>query len=175
MLTTGEKFTTCLRENWFFPAAIAVVSTDLFIGRLDNWSNARVLETGILLDLAVVIPALYFWCYRSRGKPAVLRTIALCCLGLWAAGFIVPVEHQFLLTKIEFVRYIGLAVVLVAEIKLMRLVYSAGFSRDKGAKSSVLETVKEEGMPEWVARILVWEASVWRKVADFIRTVIGKR
>ena len=175
MLTVGEKTVTFLRENWFFPVAIAVVSTDLYIGRLDNWSNERVLETGILLDLAVVIPALYFWCYRSRGKPAILRTIALCCLGLWAAGYIVPVEHQFLLTKVEFIRYIGLAIVLVVEIKLMRLVYSAGFSRDKGVKSSILEIAKDEGMPEWVARILVWEASVWRKVTDFIRAVVGKR
>ncbi len=175
MITHREKATLFLRENWFYPVALAVVSTNLFVGRFDNWSNARLLEAGVILDLAVIVPALYYWCYRSRGKPAILRTIVLCCLGLWIAGLIVPVEHQFILMKIEFIRYVGLAIVLILEIKLMRLVYGAGFSRDKGAKSKAIQTVKDEGMPEWVARILVWEASVWRKVMDFIRAVVGKR
>ena len=169
MLITVEKIGSSFRTHWFFLAAIAVVSTDFFIGSLDDWSNARILETGVLLDLVIVVPALYFWCYRSRGKATILRAVALSGIGLWVAGYIVPNEHQLLLAKVQIFRYIGLTVLFVIGLKLMATIYRAAFQHNSEATSAALETAKEKGMPEWVARVLAWEASLWRKVWDVLQ------
>jgi len=174
MSITARKIRRALRAHWFFLAAVAVVSTDLFIGTSDDWSNARLLEAGIIADLTIFIPALYLWCYRSRGKAALLRAVALSCLGIWIAGYIVPSEHQLLLAEIGFIRYIGLAVLLVIQLKLMAMIYRAAFQSDSDATSAALTSVKDGGMPEWVARILAWEASLWRKAWDALRSRVDR-
>jgi len=174
MAITTRMICNGLRTHWFFLAAVAVVSTDLFLGASDGWSNARILETGIILDLTIFLPALYLWCYRSRGKVALLRAVSLSCLGLWVAGYIVPSEHQLLLAEISFIRYIGLAVLLVIQFKLIAMLYRAAFHPDSDAKSVALATVKDEGMPEWVARVLAWEASLWRKAWDALQRKVDR-
>lgn len=174
MYITARKIFGTLRAHWFFLAAVVVVSSDLFIGTSDDWSNARLLEIGIILDLTIFIPGLYLWCYHSRGKVALLRALALSCLGVWAAGYIVPSEHHLLVAKIAFIRYIGIAILLVIQLKLMARIYRAAFHHNSDATSMALKIVKDEGMPEWIARILAWEASVWRKAWDAVRRMFDR-
>ena len=169
MVKLENRLPQLIRQHWFYPLALAILVSDILVGRLDGWSNPGVVETGIIIDLALIIPALYYLCYRNRGKAAVMRTVVLCCLGIWLAGVIVPAEHQVLLSKIEFVRYVGLAVVVLLEIKLMRMIYGATFRKESEAKASVLNIAEKEGMPPWVAKIIAWEASIWRRIVNFFR------
>ena len=171
---TASKIKSAICAHWFFLAAVCVAAADLFVVTLDNWSNPELLEAGILLDLSIVIPALYLWCYHCRGKAAVLRAAALSCLGIWVAGRCVPSEHHHILSAIGFVRYIGLAVMLVFEIKLVVMIYRAAFGRDSKAAPAAFAAAKDAGMPEWAARIMAWEASLWRKAWDAVRRGIGR-
>ena len=174
MSMTGNKFKISFRTHWFFLAAAVVAISDLTVAAFDGWSNPALIEAGILFDLSIVIPALYLWCYRSRGKAAVLRAVALSCLGIWVAGHVVPSEHHHILGTVGFVRYIGLGVLLVIELKLAVMIFRAAFSRDQEAAPAVLETAKDAGMPEWAARLMAWEASLWRKAWDFVRRMVGR-
>ncbi|MDN5784689.1 MAG: hypothetical protein L0H28_08340 [Corynebacterium casei] len=171
---TASKIKSAISAHWFFLAAVCVAAADLFVVTLDNWSNPELLEAGILLDLSVVIPALYLWCYRRSGKASVLRAAALSCLGIWVAGRVVPSEHHDFPSAIGFVRYIGLTLLLVIEIKLVVMIYHAAFGRDSKAAPAAFAAAKDVGMPEWAVRIMAWEASLWRKAWDALRRVMGR-
>ena len=173
-MMAASKIKSALRTHWFFFVAAAVVAADSFLASLDGWSNPRLIEAGILFDLGIVIPTLYLWCYRSRGKAAVIRAIALSCLGIWVAGHVVPSEHHQILSTVGFFRYIGLAVLIVIELKLAAIIVRATFRRDSDAAPAVLTAAKEAGMPEWAARLMAWEASLWRKAWDAVRRIAGR-
>ena len=155
-------------------AAAVVLIGDIALASLDSWSDPQLLEVGILFDLSVVVPALYLWCYRSRGKAAIVRAIALSCLGIWVAGHVVPNEHHQVLSTVGLVRYVGLAVLVVIELKLVAMIFRAAFRRDNDAAPTVLATAKDAGMPEWAAHLMAWEASLWRKAWDAIRRMAGR-
>ena len=174
MFITQSKFRSSFRAHWFFLAATIVVLSDFALASLDDWSSPALLEAGILFDLSIVIPALYLWCYRSLGKAAVLRAVALSCLGIWVAGHFVPSEHHNILSTVGFVRYVGLSVLLVIELKLVIMIFRTVFRRDQEAGPTVLTAAKDAGMPEWAARLLAWEASLWRKAWDAIRRMVGR-
>jgi len=174
MNINAENIKNFIRVHWFLLAAAAVVTGDLVAASLDSWSNPKLLEAGILFDLSVVVPALYLWCYRSRGKAAIVRAVALSCLGIWVAGHIVPSEHHQVLSTVGFVRYVGLAVLIIIQLKLVLMIYRATFRRDNDAKPTVLATAKDAGMPEWVARLMAWEASLLRKAWDAVRRMTGR-
>ena len=171
---TAINLKRSLRAHWFFVAAAIIAASDFTAVSLGSGSSPELLEAGVLFDLSVVIPALYLWCYRSRGKAAVLRAVALGCLGIWIAGHLIPNEHHHILSVVGFVRYIGLAVLLVIEIKLAAMIFRSAFSRDREAKPSVLATAKDAGMPEWAARLMAWEASLWRRAWDWLQRRISR-
>ncbi|MFQ6371040.1 hypothetical protein [Shewanella sp. YIC-542] len=159
------------RTHWFFLAAVIIVISDISVAVVDNWSSPAFLEAAILVDLGIVIPVLYWWRYRARNKAAMLRTMALSCLGIWVAGHVVPSEHHRILPVVDFVRYIGLGILLVIEFKFIIMIYRAAFHGEE-ATSSVLVTAKDAGMPDWVVRLIAWEASFWRKVWRMVQRMI---
>ncbi len=63
---------------------------------------------------------------------------------------------------------------LVIELKLAVMIFRAAFRRDSQATSAVLIAAKDAGMPEWVARLMAWEASLWRKAWDAVRRMAGR-
>lgn len=152
-----------VRRHWFVLAAAVVFTGDVILASSNRWSDPRLLEAGILFDLSVVVPALYLWCYRSRVKPAIARAVALSCLGIWVAGHIVPNEHHQVLSAVGFIRYVGLAALIAVELKLAAMILRATFGSDNDAGPTVMATAKDAGMPEWAARLMVWESSLWRK------------
>lgn len=174
MSMTESKIKSSVRAHWFVLAAAVVLIGDIALASLDSWSDPQLLEMGILFDLSVVVPALYLWCYRSRGKAAIVRAIALSCLGIWVAGHVVPNEHHQVLSTVGFIRYVGLAVLVAIELKLAAMIFRAAFRRDNDAAPTVLATAKDAGMPEWAARLMAWEASLWRKAWDAIRRMAGR-
>ena len=169
-----EKSKKALGAHWFIPAAVLVGLGDLALALSDPWADPALLEAGILFDLAVVLPALYLWCYRKRGRVTILKAAGLSCLGIWVAGHIVPDQHHDLISTVGFARYVGLGVLLVIEIKLVVAIYKAAFSKS-GTTDRALVAAKDAGMPEWAARLMAWEASLWRRAWESVQRLVGRR
>lgn len=159
--------------HWFFPVAALVAVGDVSSVYLGGWTDARIVEAALLFDFVVVLPLLYWWCYRARGKAAVVQAVALACFAIWATGKAVPAEHHHLLDTFAWLRWIGLAGLAVLEIKLgvavYRAVIVAGQSKDEARAK-----LESEGMPPWAARIMAWEAALWRRAWLFVRRRLGK-
>ena len=167
-----EKSKIALKAHWFLPVAVLVAGGDLALAIVDSWSDPELLEAAILFDLAILLPALYWWCYRKRGWTTLLKATALSCLGIWVAGHIVPDQHHDLISTVGFARYIGLAVLLVIELKLVVAIYRAAFS--KAGSNDALAAAKDAGMPEWAARLMAWEASLWRRGWESVRRLVTR-
>ena len=153
-----------LKANWFFLAAALVVATDMVALHTPKLSSLRLLEVGLLSDLALVVPGLYLACYWRRGKRAYLRAIALASVGFWCASKLLPESGQFIIHSLWPVRYLALAVILLVEFKVMLAVYRsvlAGASRQEAAASLQAQA----GMPAWAAKLAAAEAAFWRSVA----------
>jgi len=163
-----------IRQHRFFIVAAPILASDLLVPRLDHWSNPSLLEAGVLFDVSILIPALYLICYRSRGKAAVLRAIALACLGIWVAGHIVPTEYHQILSSVGVVRYIGLAVLLAIELKLALVIYRSVFQGGADAAADAQRAASDAGMPEWVARLMAFEAGLWRKTWEFFQRLFRR-
>jgi hypothetical protein len=174
MSAIGNRIPSFIRMHWFVAAAAAVASADFTAISTDNWSNPNLLEAGLLFDLSVVIPVLYLWCYRARGKAAILRALALSCSGIWVAGHVVPNEYHHILSLVGFVRYIGLAVLLVVEIKLAVMIYRAIFRGEGDAEMAASKAAEDAGLPAWVARLMALEASLWRKAWHAVKRLFNR-
>ena len=103
-----------------------------------------------------------------------LRALGLSCLGIWVAGHIVPSEHHHILSSAGFVRYIGLAVLFAIELKLALVIYRSVFRKGQDAAPAALAAAKDAGMPEWAARLMAWEVSLWRKAWDAVQRFVGR-
>ncbi len=164
-----------LHRHWFVPLGLLIVLADVVAAMNDDWSNPRILEAILLIDLALVIPALYWWCYRARGRQAILRAVALGCFGVWVAGHLVPDEQHHFLGAVWFLRYLGIAMLFALELKLVVMIYRAAFVKDGDAASAAGRMASEAGMPEWAMRLIAWEASFWRKAWAFVKRSILRR
>lgn len=159
--------------HWFFPVAAAVAVGDVSSVYFGGWTDARIVEAALLFDFVLVLPLLYWWCYRARGKAAIVQAVALACFAIWATGKAVPAEHHHLLESFAWLRYVGLAGLAALEIRLGVAVYRAVIVGGQ-TKAEARAKLESEGMPPWAARVMAWEAALWRKVWLFIRRRIGK-
>ena len=161
------------KNNWFWPAGLAVCLVNALVLLLDGWQSPQIKEAGVLFDFAVLIPALYLICYWKIGKKAVVNTIAFACLGIWVAGHIVPSEHHAILNEVGFLRYIGLAVLVAIEVRIGVEIFRLAFRSKNHAESdsAVKRKAEEEGIPPWVANIMAWESRMWRKAWSTIRRI----
>lgn len=163
-----------LMQHWFFVAAVLVIGVNSAIAFTDTWDAPRLLEAGMLFDLAVVVPALYWWCYRKTGKTIWPRVIALVCLGIWAAGHLVPDQHHSLLSDLSGLRYAGLAVLVLLELKLVFAMYRAAFGTSEQAQRKLEEAFDDAALPPWAQRIVKWEVGVWKKIGTALKRMLRR-
>lgn len=161
-----------LRLHWFFFVAPLVLAVDLVVGLSARGKFDRLLEAGLLFDLAVLVPSLYWLCYRKRGRRAVVRAAALACLGIWMALKVVPEPEQGLLNYVAPLRYVGLAALAWLELVVVMAIYKTVF---KGGSVNQAVTQAPTDMPPWVARFLAMEAKLWLKAWGVIKRVFRKR
>jgi hypothetical protein len=172
MLTLKLKST--LQDHWFMPLALAIVLADLVLARAIEWRPARPLEAGVILDLAVLLPLLYAVCYRRRGRAAWVRAAALACLGIWLAGRVLPLSHHELLTHLSPLRYAGMAVLFLVELRLAIAIYRTAFSTQPEQTQRTLEAAEKAGVPRWVTRLMSWEAALWRRAWHLVQRWIRR-
>jgi hypothetical protein len=159
-----------LRAHWFFFVAPLIVVADLHLALTVQGEFNRWLEAGLLLDLMLVVPGLYWLCYRSKGRAAIIKAVALACLGIWVATKLVPEPEQDLLGLMAPLRYLGLAVLLLIEIKLMVAIYRSAF------KGDTVEEITAKGgadMPAWAAKLIAMEARFWMRVWAWVKRIGG--
>jgi hypothetical protein len=98
-------------------------------------------------------------------KQLVLRTVALVCLGIYIATYLVPEPLQALLPQLGPLRIAGLAVLVLIELRLLiaalRIVW--------GSNGSVEQVQAASGAPAWIARLMVMEARFWKWLWSLIR------
>ena len=164
-----------LKRHWFWPAAFAVVLTNAFTILVDGWHAPQLKEFGVLFDFAVLIPLLYWFCYRRSGKKTIIRTIGLACLGVLIASVLVPDIHHSLIHQIGWVRYLGLAVLVLIQIHLSIEIWRAAFRSDSAEVSQAVdEQAERQGVPPWVARLMAAEARFFKKLWQFLRRIVGR-
>lgn len=152
-----------LRTHAFLLVAPCVVAGDVYLAHDARGEIDRLIEAALLLELAVLVPCLYWLCDRERGRSAVLRATALACLGIWAALKLVPESEHDLLGYVSPLRYAGLAVLVWLELALLltiyRTVFGGGSLQEAAAKPQ-----KNADLPLWLARLLAWEALLMRRL-----------
>jgi hypothetical protein len=156
---------SAIRRHWFFLPAIAVLAGAIVVTRTADWvAEASIIESALLFDLAVLLPALYYWCYRGSASSPALRALALCCAGIWVASHLVPEEHHDLPGFISWLRYAAIGLLLYGELRVVASVYWAVIGGHKSAESAAADLSATTGMPPRVAALLAKEAAFWRRV-----------
>lgn len=175
MITTAPlRSKNWLSRHWFIPITMAVAVGDLSSVYFAGWTDAEFVEAALLFDFAVLIPLLYWWCYRAKGRVAVLQAVALSCFAIWCTGKVIPPEHRNLIDSVGWLRYVGLAGLLALEIKLGVMVYKAVVFSGQ-PKSEAQQTFESEGLPPWTARLMAFEASLWRRAWLFAQRIFGRK
>lgn len=164
--------TNPLRLHWFFLFAPLVLAVDLYVGLSARGQIDHLTEAGLLFDLVVLIPSLYWLCYRQRGKKAVIKAAALACLGIWAALKLVPEPERDLLNFVAPLRYVGLAALAWLELVVVLAIYRTVFK--SGSVDEAISRAPAD-MPPWVVRLLAIEANFWRQVWGVVKRLLGKR
>lgn len=160
------------RAHWFFLAAPLVAAADVYVAIGARGEIDRLIEAGLLLDLAVIIPCMYWLCYRGRGRKAVVRAAALCCLGVWAALKLVPEAEHDLLTYVAPLRYLGIAALVWLEVAVVVAIYRTAF-KGGSANEVAAQAQDKADLPPWAARLLAREALFWRGVWHWLKRFVG--
>ncbi len=158
-----------LRQHWFFVAAPLVLAINLFVVLSSRGQIDLLIESGLLFDLAVLVPCLYWLCYRHKGKAALIKAAALACLGIWLALKVVPEDERQLLNHVEPLRYLGLAALLWLELVVVVAIYKSVF---KGGDPQQAVAASGADMPAWVVRLMAWEARFWMRVWQFLKRML---
>ncbi len=161
-----------VRSHWFFWIAPLVLAVDFYAALSARGAIDRVLEAGLLFDLVVLLPVLYWFCYRRRGRPALVRAAALACLGIWLALKLVPEPERELLVYVVPLRYVGLAVLAWLEVVLVVAIYRSVF-RGGSVDQAVAQAPSD--MPRWVAKLLAMEARFWLRAWGVIKRLVGRQ
>ncbi|MBW8367831.1 MAG: hypothetical protein K0M70_08240 [Arenimonas sp.] len=169
--------TTALRHpastHWFFLVAPIVVAADVFAAFSARGEIDRLMEAGLLFDLAVLLPCLYWLCYRSGGKKVAIRAVALCCLGIWVAQKLVPEDEHNLMGYVAPLRYVGIAALVLIELWVVMALYRFVF-KGGDSPSAVARIQAEADLPPWIAKLLVLEAMFWRRAWQAVKKRFGR-
>ena len=134
------------------------------------------LEAGVVVDLAILIPAVYWLLCRGPWKMTLVRVVSLACLGIWGASLLVPADQQHLLDVMRPVRNLGTVGLVLLELFVLFKIYRAVFT-GTSKKDVAADLHTSAGMPIWASRLMAWEAALmhklWRWCREVIRAVFG--
>jgi hypothetical protein len=155
-----------LKRNWFWPVTLVLLAAAWSFGLSLPPEELRGWEMAVVFDVLVTLPLLFALCYRSTltRNNLIIRILALQCLGIWLATKIVPVESQILLPQLSWLRYAGLTVLVLIELRIMVVLFKTVFKADTTSKQ-----LEEIGMPPFLAKLALLEARFWRWVFSLFK------
>ncbi len=164
----SDALTSWMLRHWFLLLLPILAAAAIGLAATIDWRrDGRMAELALLFDACVSLPVLYFLCYRgtmSGGKMA-LRLIGLACLGIWLATWLVPDQSESLLTQFGWFRTVGIAFLVIFELRLIvgaiRMAFFGRVTADEMATVS--------GAPPLIAKMMLLEARFWRWVWRTIR------
>ena len=154
------------RANWYIPTFLAMVAGIWWLARSPEFMRSGG-ELPLLVDLCLTAPVLYMLCY-ARKQPVVttaVRAFAIACGGLWLAAWLIPTSEQILLPKLAPLRWVGLVVVGLVELRLLIATIRIVFS----GRGTAEDITRATGAPLMVAKLMMWEARFWRGVWQLLR------
>lgn len=141
----------------------------LYIGaNPSEGSKFTLLELEVLFGSSFVLPLLVVLFFPGSIKSIVLKFLAICCLGVWLAHRIFPIEQQVILPELVWLRYMGMVILALLEIKLVAMVFKT-IVNDKEKKLDAKRLQEAQEMPEWVAKIMAWETNMWKGLFSLFR------
>ena len=163
-----------LKAHWFVVAFALILVGNGTVTYLDEWGSIKLMEFGLLFDFAILLPVLYLICYRGHGKTTIYKAIGLACLGIWATGKIIPDESHQILENVYFLRYVGLGVLFLIELRIGIAIFKSIFASETEYEKDRDTAISEADMPAWVAKLMAWEANLWRKAWLSIQKLFSK-
>jgi hypothetical protein len=155
-----------VRTHWYAPLFLAMLAAVWLLAR-----NAAFMASGgeaaLLIDLCVTAPVLYALCYGKRQpvRQTAIKAIAIACAGVWLASWLIPAASQSILPHLTPIRWAGLVVIALVEVRLVIAAVRLAFSRSATAQ----DIAKASDAPQWIARLMLAEARLWRSLWNFIR------
>jgi hypothetical protein len=156
-----------LVANWFLVILPVLLLVSYLFNRSLDWGGRAIeAEAVTVFDWCVSVPFLYFLCYRKALplRQMLVRLAALACLGIWIAGRMVPAASQVMLPELGWLRWAGLIVMTLIELRLFVAVLKLAFSG-----SAKVEDLEKTGAPPLLAKLMLMEARFWRAVWRLIR------
>jgi hypothetical protein len=162
----GLRMTERLKENWFWPFTLVLIALAWLVSRNLSPGDLKGWEWAVLFDVLVTLPVLFALCYRAklRRNKLIIRILALQCLGIWLATKIVPIESQMVLPHLAWLRYAGIAVLVLIELRIMVALFKIVFKADTSARQ-----LEDVGMPPLLAKLMLLEARFWRWVFSIFK------
>ena len=155
-----------LKQNWFWPVAIMLWAAVSFLVRQMPQHIPANYEYAVLADVFLTMPLLLWLCYRSQltTKAVLLRVVGVVSLGIWLASQMLQPEHQTILPLLGSLRNIGLGVAIAIELWLLVSILKIVFK-----KETTSQVLVDQGVPEFMAKLMLLEARFWRWVFGLFR------
>jgi hypothetical protein len=155
-----------LKENWFYPVTLVLLTAAWMLARSVPSQELTGWELAVLFDVLVTLPLLFALCFRGKftRNKLIVRIMGLQCLGIWLATKIVPLESQIVLPQLSWLRYAGLAVLALIELRIMVALFKIIFKTETSVKD-----LEEIGMPPFIAKLALMEARFWRWVFSIFK------
>ena len=155
-----------LKQNWFWPVAILLWAAVWFLVRQMPQDIPANYEYAVLTDVFITMPLLLWLCYRSQltTKALLLRVVGVISLGIWLASQMLQPEHQTILPLLGSLRNIGLGVAIAIELWLFVSILKIVFKKD-----TTSQVLVDQGVPEFMAKLMLLEARFWRWVFGLFR------
>lgn len=145
----------------FFGIPFLILIFLVLLPRTTSFQQAPAeLSIGILLDLIITIPLVYFLLIRKTKIPK-FTIIYIFLIGIFLAGFILPKEHQTLLTNIKFIAIpiLEFGIISMVVFKMISLRKSLKNIQGRDFYDRVVMACQEV-FPNRVGRILATEIGV---------------
>ena len=148
-----------MRNNWFWPVAAILAAAVWALSTISQVPLSQGFEKTLLFDALITVPVLYLLCYCGNFTTTALmvRVLALQCAGVWLAAKLVPVGNQAILSYLTWVRWAGLAIVSLFEIRLFVAVVKLQLK-----PTTRRDELEAAGMPPLLAKLALLEAQFWR-------------
>ncbi|PAX07113.1 hypothetical protein [Sphingomonas lenta] len=155
------------RRHWFHVLLPFALLASYSMSATADWgAEARLGEAALLFDWCLFVPALYALHLRGTvgGRTLGLRVLAMACAGLWFARWLTPDASEVVLAAVAPLRWVRIAVLVVAEAAILVAVVRVAFSKKPDAAA-----IERRGVPPLLARLMLLEARFWRWVWSRLR------